>query len=725
MARNHIQRRALLIGVAEQDVIRPNLPVVRKDLQIMQKALESSRFAVQLLGTEGTEAPTRSTIRRTVRGFCADADKGSTLLLYFSGHGVHYNNRDYVIPSDATLDDPVNVEEYLVPIDLSYVIDECRAQTILFFVDACREGIKITNSPKGLIKGLTFDEWSDRDIGLVKERESAIVFSCSPGKLSFATRNDFSFFTRALADVLDATHPARKFREITEALRDRLDNLTNEYKVPNQTVRVCAEFDPQYTLLDREVCDGPQPPMVELPTVVRAREAHQPIGVSTFLQRPDDYRDKSARACVLFTDLYGSTEFRVDHGEKEAIKKTLLHNKVSSDVITDTGGIVVKHISDRVMGVFECDHCEERAVSAGIAIIRRLEQQNTQQGLYCPYDLHTSIGIKSGRIWRFNFEGCDLDDYIGDPVDIAQRLCSLAGMGQLICDEDTFQRIQFPHPDWSYGAPVERFVEGLDEPLLVRLVVPAGRPTGEDLIQLCGFTRWVPDAVRPMLKDLHGLYRGKRFDDVFELCQKILRMDRGNFEASVCCAEILLDRVTAGSSNRFQVLEEIIHRYLCIAKQIRPQANRVWRLLAWAYYLQATDMREEVDKAALLSTAFKRAEMALGCAQDYMDENGEARAKILLALILREQAHLDQSKHAEYLAKANEYCAEVASQLVSFLDRTRSDHLLVQALVQADLGASADTVEKILDQAKTADMKNPRVHEALAAFYRTRGQSAI
>ena len=721
-----VRRNALIIGVAKYDVIRPDLPVVRNDLRIMQKALASSHFTVQQLGTQGTDVPTLNTIRRTIYHFCAEAHEDSTLLLYFSGHGVHYNNRDYMIPSDSTLDDPVNVEEYLVPIDLGYVLDECKAQTILFFVDACREGIKIPGSSKGLIKGLQFDVWSEKDIRLVRERESAIVFSCGPGALSWFTEGgEYSLFTRALADVLDATHPARKFREIIEALGNRLDELTTQHNHPNQEVKVCAEFDRRFMLLDREICDGPQQPTVVLPPVVGGGATHQPVTVSPFLLRPNDYNDKSARACILSTDLVGLTEFRLAHDEDQAINKMLLHNKVSSDVITDTGGVVVKHVGDRVIGVFGGDRCEERAVSAGIAIIRRLEEENRRQCRSCPYDLHTSIGIRSGRIWRFHFEGCDIEDYVGDPVDIAQRLCSLAGMGRVICDEDTFQRIQFPHPDWSYGAPVERFVEGLHEPLLVRLVVPAGHLNGADLIQLCEFTRWIPDAVRPLLKDLHRLYRGKRFDDALGLCQKILSMDRGNFEAHVCCAEILLDRVTAGSSNRFEVLQEVIHDHLCVAKQIRPQANRVWRLLSWAYYLQAADARKDAEKASLLSTAADRADRALGCAEDHLDENGEAWAKVLLALILREQAHLDRSKRAEYLAKANEYCGEVASQLVSFLDRTRSDHLLVQALVQADLGASADTVEKMLDQAKTADPKNPRVHEALAGFYRTRGQSAI
>jgi hypothetical protein len=190
-----IKRHALLIGVPKYDVVEPDLPVVRKDFQILDKALKSSRYDVRKLGDEHSCAPTRSSIRREMRRFCTEAHEGDTLLLYFSGHGVHYNGKDYLIPSDATLDEPSNVTEYLVPVDLSEIFIECQAQTILFFIDACREGIKLKDSSKGLAKGLAFKTWSQEDIRLVAERESAIVFSCASGEKSrFAKGDKFSFF---------------------------------------------------------------------------------------------------------------------------------------------------------------------------------------------------------------------------------------------------------------------------------------------------------------------------------------------------------------------------------------------------------------------------------------------------------------------------------------------------------------------------------------------------
>jgi class 3 adenylate cyclase/uncharacterized caspase-like protein len=722
MVKHQVQRYALLIGVPEYDVVEPNLPVVKNDLQILEKALKSSRFDVRKLGDKRPYAATRSRILREIRQFCDEADEGHTLLLYFSGHGVHHNNKDYLIPSDATLDDPINVKQYLIPVDLSEAFDQCKAKTILFFIDACREGIKIKDSKKGLAKGLEFKPWSQGELRQVADREYAIVFSCGAGQVSrFSPNNQFSFFTKALATALHAEHPAKNFREIGEALQKILDEITREHKKPNQTVKVRAEFDLKLRLLERQICDGNKPSKVhEKPTDISETEAakiddtHEPISVGSFTKQPAKYKDPSTHACVLFADLFGLTEFKLDHSENEAARKIVLHNKIASDVVTTNNGIVAKHISDRVMGVFQGDCCEEKAVTAGIAIIKKIDETNVSLGLQYPNDLKTSIGLSCGDVWKFHFDSCGVDDYLGFPVDVAARLCSLAGLQQLICCEDAFQRIQFPGTDWNYSDRFERFIEGLDEPLPVRLVVPQGYELGE--IALCGFRRAIPEEARTKLKQARHFLQEKRFDRAFGLCCEILDRDRANFEANVYCAQIILHRVGGNNENRFATLERIVHEYLCVAKQIRPQSSCVWRLLGWAYYLQAIDKRD----SSLLSTAYDRAMMALNCAQEHMDVNGEVQARILLALILREQASFDKTKRAENLAKANEYCGETANQVVGFLDRTRSDYLVTQALVQANLGLELPSVEAMLDQARTADPQNPRVHEALAELYRTR-----
>jgi len=720
MAEHNVQRHALLIGASEYDIPGANLPVVKEDIKILRRALESSHYGVQELGTKQSELATRNRIRRIVRRFCAEANENATLLLYFSGHGIHYNNRDYLIPSDGFLDYPTNLEEYLVPVDLSEVFNECKARTVLFFVDACRSKPELLCP--SCSKELFSEKWAEGKLDPVTDREYAIVFSCGAGHVSrFREDGRFSFFTKALAGVLSAEHPAQNFGDVSRALQEHLDELTGEGD--RQIVRIRAEFSLEPELMKRVICDGPvlSEGQMESADTTKADEPPPCITAGSLLERPDDYPSQKVHACALLADLFGSTEFRLKHSEDKAVRKVVHHNRIVSDIIAANHGVVVKYVGDRVMGVFGGERCEKQAVSTGVAIIRRLGEVNASEGLHFPDDLNTSIGVKSGRVCRIRYANCSVEDYVGFPVDVAGRLCSLAGIGQLVCDDDTFERIQFPDSSWSYSDAVERFVEGLDEPLSVRLVVPVGHSSKGDLIPLSGFTRPIPEAAKERLKSARQFYREKRFDDALRLYREILDVDRGNFEANIRCVEIILHRVASNETNRFKILDEVIHRYLCIAKQIRPESSRVWRLLGWAYYLQAVDARDD----SLLSTALERAKLAMSCAQEYMDRNGEVETGILLALILRELGRSDETKRADSLAKANEYCADVGSQIVDFLHRTHSDHLAIQALVRADLGEEPDVVEKMLAEARDTDPRNPRVHEALAEFYRTRGQARI
>lgn len=100
------KRRALLIGVPEyeSDAIA-DLSIVRRDVESLHGALERSGFSVRSLGTESTAQTGRSKILQALRRECKDSQGVETLLLYFSGHGMHYRGKDYLIPSDAVLGD--------------------------------------------------------------------------------------------------------------------------------------------------------------------------------------------------------------------------------------------------------------------------------------------------------------------------------------------------------------------------------------------------------------------------------------------------------------------------------------------------------------------------------------------------------------------------------------------------------------------------------------------
>ena len=91
----------------------PNLPVVKHDLESIGRVLEDSGYEIRNIGLDDPKDVTRNTISEELHKACRQTQAGDTLILYFSGHGVHYKGKDYLVPWDATLDLPDLFDEYL------------------------------------------------------------------------------------------------------------------------------------------------------------------------------------------------------------------------------------------------------------------------------------------------------------------------------------------------------------------------------------------------------------------------------------------------------------------------------------------------------------------------------------------------------------------------------------------------------------------------------------
>lgn len=243
------KRRALLIGVAEyESEAIADLPIVHNDLQRLQTALRASAFEVTVQPVAKTG---RSQILQALGAACRGAKGVETLLLYFSGHGLHYSGRDYLIPGDADVGDPKLLEELLVSTDLSRFLDDCDAQFILLVVDACREGVKLDGKAIGLTS------WGRGEIRRAANRQFAVIFSCDSGQYScFSPGKDgFSLFTAAFADVLDPGHVARTLGEVVSATETRLQELCREYGKQLQTVKLACEDNGSGTLRNSVICN--------------------------------------------------------------------------------------------------------------------------------------------------------------------------------------------------------------------------------------------------------------------------------------------------------------------------------------------------------------------------------------------------------------------------------------------------------------------------------------
>jgi class 3 adenylate cyclase len=155
--------------------------------------------------------------------------------------------------------------------------------------------------------------------------------------------------------------------------------------------------------------------------------------------------NETIEASVAFIDICSFTA--ISEKETPDLVVELLNSYFDLMVreIIAQGGYIDKFIGDSVMAVFRGDYHLDRAVDACIAIRNDINQlpAATQNGAFTP---RISIGINSGEMISGNIGSASLRrlDYtvIGDTVNIAQRLQSVACANQIAINESAYQKLK-------------------------------------------------------------------------------------------------------------------------------------------------------------------------------------------------------------------------------------------------------------------------------------------
>lgn len=150
-------------------------------------------------------------------------------------------------------------------------------------------------------------------------------------------------------------------------------------------------------------------------------------------------------ATVAFIDICRFTE--ISEKEEADTVVTILNNYFDVIVkeIIGQGGYVDKFIGDAVMAVFQGEYHLDKAIEASLAVrasINSLPELKAHKG-YAP---KVAIGINSGEMISGNIGSETLKrlDYtvIGDSVNTAQRLQSIAAPEQIIISEEAYQQVK-------------------------------------------------------------------------------------------------------------------------------------------------------------------------------------------------------------------------------------------------------------------------------------------
>ncbi|HSU28741.1 MAG TPA: adenylate/guanylate cyclase domain-containing protein, partial [Chitinophagaceae bacterium] len=155
--------------------------------------------------------------------------------------------------------------------------------------------------------------------------------------------------------------------------------------------------------------------------------------------------NEAVEATVVFIDICQFTSI----SEKEPADKVVnLLNKYFDVIVKEIiaqGGYIDKFIGDAIMAVFRGEFHLDKAVDACLSSRKRIEAlPNESEDIF--FSPNVSIGINSGEMISGNIGSATLKrlDYtvIGDVVNTAQRLQSVAKEGQIIITEAGYEKIK-------------------------------------------------------------------------------------------------------------------------------------------------------------------------------------------------------------------------------------------------------------------------------------------
>jgi adenylate cyclase len=156
---------------------------------------------------------------------------------------------------------------------------------------------------------------------------------------------------------------------------------------------------------------------------------------------------------IMFTDMVGSTKLTHDHGDYGAQSVVRAHNAIVRAALAQHGGREVKHTGDGIMAVF---FTGASAVQATIDIQHEVVRHNEGSDVM---PLKIRIGLNAGKVIH------EEDDYYGAAVQLAARVCAVAGPDQITVTESVMSLCK--GRDFEFADRGKHSLKGIDHPVQV------------------------------------------------------------------------------------------------------------------------------------------------------------------------------------------------------------------------------------------------------------------
>jgi tetratricopeptide (TPR) repeat protein len=225
-----VRRVALVIGNSAYAHVRP-LPNPTNDARAMAKSLREIGFVV----TEGTDLD-RTAMQTTIRDFLRDAARSQVAVVYYAGHGVQIDGRNYLVPVDIQLQASGGMTDTMMDLDTIMAGLDDQVRTNILILDACRNNPMaprvastgptrdIEAGSSGLAAPTTLGNGSTLGAGTL------IAFATAPGQVALDGEGTNSPFSAALTRHIGT--PGLEVQQMLTRVRAEVVAATKGKQVP-------------------------------------------------------------------------------------------------------------------------------------------------------------------------------------------------------------------------------------------------------------------------------------------------------------------------------------------------------------------------------------------------------------------------------------------------------------------------------------------------------------
>jgi len=224
------RRVALVIGNGAYSHVKA-LPNPSNDARSIARSLRGIGFAV----TEGIDLD-RTGMQNMIREFLREAARSQVAIVYYAGHGVQIDGRNYLVPVDAQLRPGGRLTDTMMDMDTIMAGLDDQLRTNILILDACRNNPvapQVTAAGAGAgraIEASGLAAPSSLGSGSTLGAGTLIAFATAPGKVALDGEGANSPFSAALSRHIST--PGLEVQQMLTRVRAEVVAGTKNQQVP-------------------------------------------------------------------------------------------------------------------------------------------------------------------------------------------------------------------------------------------------------------------------------------------------------------------------------------------------------------------------------------------------------------------------------------------------------------------------------------------------------------